>query len=260
MLPNHSALKVAENFRLLEALFPGRVDLGIGRAPGGDRLTASLLNPSNTFNPQDYVQQIMSLNAFLTDDITAGAVHEKVTAIPKIDTAPVLWMLTSSGESAYIAAHFGMALSFAAFINPVGGPEALEAYREMFKPSAHLAKPQTSVGIFVFCAETEEKVQHMQAVMDYRLLSISKGKVDESPSYESVRHYNYSPDEWSHVLFNRQRMITGTPDLVKEKLNLLAQSYKTDEIVVATFADTFEDRVRSYELLSEMISTEKLVH
>jgi alkanesulfonate monooxygenase SsuD/methylene tetrahydromethanopterin reductase-like flavin-dependent oxidoreductase (luciferase family) len=150
-----------------------------------------------------------------------------------------------------------MALSFAAFINPTGGPETIEAYRKMFKPSPQLAAPQVSVGIFVFCGDTEEKAQQMQAVMDYRLLSISKGKADESPSYESVRTYNYSPDEWKHVLFNRQRMIVGTPDFVKEKLDMLALSYKADEIVVATFADTFEDRVRSYELVAEMASAEK---
>jgi luciferase family oxidoreductase group 1 len=259
MLPNHSALKVAENFRLLEALFPGRIDLGIGRAPGGDRLTASQLNPSNTFDPKEYVQQIIALNAFLADDATAGTVHEKVKAIPRIDTTPAMWMLTSSGESAYLAAHFGMALSFAAFINPVGGPEAIEAYRKMFRPSAQLAQPETSVGIFVFCGDTEEKAQQVQAVMDYRLLSISKGKVDESPSYESVRAYHYSADEWQHVLFNRQRMIVGTPDIVKEELYQLAGNYKVNEIVVATFADTFEDRVRSYELLAQMVTTEKML-
>jgi luciferase family oxidoreductase group 1 len=260
MLPNHSALKVAENFRLLEALFPGRVDLGIGRAPGGDRLTASLLNPSNTFDPKEYVQQIVALKAFLTDDSSAGTVHEKVKAIPRIDSIPDLWMLTSSGESAYIAAHFGIALSFAAFINPVGGPEALETYRQLFKPSEQLSHPQTSVGIFVFCGETEEKVIRTQAVMDFRLLSISKGKVDESPSYESVKEYSYTPDEWNHVLFNRQRMIVGTPDVVKEQIERLAKEYGTDEIVVATFADEFEDRARSYELLSELIGTEKHIH
>jgi len=113
MLPNHSTLKVAENFRLLEGLFPGRIDLGIGRAPGGDRLTASLLNPSNTFDPQEYVQQITTLKSFCSDDSTPDTVHEKVKAIPRIPTSPELWMLTSSGESAYLAAHFGMALSFA---------------------------------------------------------------------------------------------------------------------------------------------------
>jgi luciferase family oxidoreductase group 1 len=250
MLPNHSALKVAENFRLLEALFPGRIDLGIGRAPGGDRATASLLNPSNTFDPQEYVQQIIMLKAFLTDD---KSIHKNVMAIPRIPSTPSLWMLTSSGESAYIAAHFGLGLSFAHFINPVGGPEAIQLHRKLFKPSAHFTKPQTSAGIFVFCSESEEKAARMQAVMDYRLISIEKGKTDDSsPSYASVKDYVYSPDEWRRVLFNRQRMIVGTPDVVKEQMIALAKSYDVDEIIVATFADEAEDRLRSYQILAEI--------
>lgn len=252
MLPNHSTLKVAENFRLLEGLYPGRIDLGIGRAPGGDRVTASLLNPSNTFNPQEYIQQIIDLKAFLKNDYEAGSIHEKVKAIPRIDTQPDLWMLTSSGESAYIAAHFGMALSFAQFINPVGGPEAIRAYKQQFKPSEQLQTPQTSVGVFVFCGETEEKAAQMQAVMDYRLLSIEKGKIDEAPSYEAIKGYAYSREELARVQYNRLRTITGTPDVVKEKIKQLAHAFDVDEVVVATFADTFEDRLRSYELLAEM--------
>lgn len=256
MLPNHSALKVAENFRLLEGLFPGRIDLGLGRAPGGDRLTASQLNPGNTFDPQEYVQQIVSLKAFLQDDATPGTVHEKVKAIPRIRTEPALWMLTSSGESAYLAAHFGMALSFAQFINPVGGPDAMHQYRKRFKPSQALAEPQGSVGIFAFCSESEEKARQVQAVMDYRLLSISKGGMDEAPSYESVRDYTYSNEELRYVQFNRQRMIVGTPDVVKEKMLALARDFQVDEIVVATFADSSEDRLRSYELLADIFQLE----
>ena len=257
MLPNHSTLKVAENFRLLEAIFPGRIDLGIGRAPGGDRLTASQLNPSNTFDPKDYVQQILALKAFLTDDPIPDTIHEKVKAIPQIDTVPALWMLTSSGESAYLAAHFGMALSYAAFINPAGGPEALATYRKLFKPSAQLAQPQASVSFFVFCGATEEKVFCAQTVMDYRLMSISKGQLNESPSFESVRSYKYSSDEWSQVLYNRQRMIVGTPDIVSEKLEKVVLDYAVEEIVAATFADTFEDRLRSYELLTKIADAGK---
>lgn len=252
MLPNHSALKVAENFRLLEGLFPGRVDLGIGRAPGGDRVTASVLNPANTFDPHDYVQQIEALKAFLEDDTTPGTVHEKVKAIPYIPTVPALWMLTSSGESAFLAAHFGMALSFAQFINPVGGPESVKEYRKRFKPSDRLSEPQASVGIFAFCGETEEKADQVQAVMDYRLLSILRGQTDEVPSYESIKNYRYSGEELRHVQFNRQRMIIGTPDTVKEKIVSLARRFGVDEIVVATFADTAEDRLRSYALLAEI--------
>lgn len=251
MLPNHSSLKVAENFKLLEALYPGRIDLGIGRAPGGDRLTASILNPSNEFNPKDYIRQINELKGFLTGSSEAGTIHEKVKAIPNIDSVPELWMLTSSGESAYIAAHFGMALSYAQFINPMGGPEAIRAYRENFKPSDLLAQPKVSLGVFAFCADTEEKAAQMQAVMDHRLLSIEKGLRDEAPSYESVKSVQYSREELARITFNRMRMVSGTADEVKEKLTDLAGRFRVDEIVIATFADTQEDRLRSYELLAQ---------
>jgi luciferase family oxidoreductase group 1 len=254
MLPNHSALKVAENFRLLEGFYPNRIDLGIGRAPGGDRLTASLLNPSNDFNPQDYIRQINELIGFLTGSSQPDTIHEKVKAIPDINTVPNLWMLTSSGESAYIAAHFGMALSFAQFINPMGGAEAIRAYREKFKPSALLLEPQVSVGVFAFCSESEEKVAQAQAVMDYRMLSIERGARDESPSYESIKSVTYSRDEQARITFNRMRMVIGTPDVVKEKLTDIATRFKVDEIILATFADTQEDRLRSYELFAKIFN------
>lgn len=259
MLPNHSSLKVAENFKLLEALYPGRIDLGIGRAPGGDRLTASILNPSNDFNPKDYIRQINELTGFLIGSSEPETIHEKVKAIPNIDTVPELWMLTSSGESAYIAAHFGMALSYAQFINPMGGAEAIRAYREKFRPSELLSEPKVSLGVFVFCGDTEEKANQMQAVMDYRLLAIEKGLRDEAPSYELIKSVQYSKEELARITFNRMRMVTGTPDEVKEKLTDLAGRFRVDEIVVATFADTNEDRLRSYQLLADAFEIGKTV-
>ncbi|MDR3713693.1 MAG: LLM class flavin-dependent oxidoreductase [Puia sp.] len=250
MLPNHSTLKVAENFRLLEALYPGRIDLGIGRAPGGDRLTAQLLNPSNDFNPQDYIRQINDLYAFLNDAATPGTVEGKIRAIPRIDTAPELWMLTSSGESAYLAAHFGMSLSFAQFISPAGGPTALKAYRQNFKPSANLAKPRASVGIFAFCSEDPQKVKEAQASMDYRLLSFEKGRYDETPTLDTVLSYEYTPQEWQRVLYNRQRMVIGSPREVHGKIEEMSEEFDVEEWVISTFADHFEDRLHSYELLA----------
>jgi luciferase family oxidoreductase group 1 len=254
MLPNHSTLKVAENFKLLEALYPQRIDLGVGRAPGGDRLTAQLLNPSNTFDPQEYIQQISDLQDFLTDNPNYNNLQGKVRAIPQIDTVPEMWMLTSSGESAYLAAHSGMALSFAQFINPVGGKEAIAIYKQRFKPSMQLKAPKASVGVFAFCSEDEQKAEQVQAVMDYRLLSFEKGRYDEIPTYEVAKKYYYTENEWQRVLFNRQRTIIGTPDVVKQKLIALAEALDVPEIVVATFAETREDRFRSYELLAQIFS------
>ena len=254
MLPNHSTLKVAENFRLLEALYPGRIDLGLGRAPGGDRLTAQLLNPSNTFDPQDYIRQIRDLEAFLSDSPTPGTYEGKIRAIPKIETAPELWMLTSSGESAYIAAHFGMALSFAQFINPVGGPEAVRAYKDRFRPSATLAAPKASVGIFAFCSEDPQKVADIQALVDYRLLGFEKGRYDEVPTIAAATAYQYTPAEHQRVLHNRQRTAIGTPGQLQQKLENLITEFGVDEIVISTFTETAEDRFHSYELLAELFA------
>lgn len=256
MLPNHSTLKVAENFKLLEALFPNRIDLGIGRAPGGDRLTAQLLNPSNTFDPRDFVQQLVDLQAFLAQEAEPGTIHEKVKAIPHIDTHPHLWMLTSSGESGLLAAHFGMALSFAHFINPVGGPQAVQHYYQKFKPSAYLNLPQASVGIFVFCADTPEKAAELQATMDFRLLSLEKGQRDVHHTYEEIKDYQYTEAEWARVQHNRGRMIAGTQAEVKAKLEVLAAQYAVDEIIIATITDDFGDRLHSYELLAEAFQLE----
>ncbi len=251
MLPNHSTLKVAENFRLLETLFPGRIDLGMGRAPGGDRLTAMLLNPSNQFDEKEFVQQLADLKAYLYDDATPGTVQEKVKAIPQASTVPELWLLTSSGESALLAAYFGMSLSFAQFINPQGGAQAIDTYRKKFKPSQQLSAPVASVGIIVCCADTEEKARELQAVTDYRLLHIEKVLTQDLPSYEEIKQLKYSAAEEARIQFNRGRMICGTPGRVKQEIQALCHEYGVDEIVVTTITEDFQDRLRSYELLAE---------
>ena len=257
MLPNHSTLKVAEDFRLLEALYPGRIDLGLGRAPGGDRLTAQLLNPSNSFDPQEYIRQIRDLQAFLADTPAPGNHEGKIRAIPRIDTQPDLWMLTSSGESAYLAAHFGMALCYAQFINPVGGPAAIRSYRNRFRPSPILPEPQASVGIFAFCSEDPQKVEETRALIDYRLLGFEKGRYDEIPTFAAASAYAYTPAEWQRVLFNRSRTAFGTPEQVKEKLEDLANEFDVAEIVISTFTEHAEDRLRSYELLASMFGLDE---
>jgi luciferase family oxidoreductase group 1 len=251
MLPHYSALKVAENFRMLEALFPGRIDLGIGRAPGGDRITASVLNPNNTFNEQEFVQQLFDLQSFLNDEHEPGTVFEKVRAIPVSLSVPDLWILSSSGQSGLFGAHFGMAFSFAHFINPIGGPKAVQVYKESFKPNEQLQAPQANVGVFVLCAETEEKVHELQFVMDVQLLRLERGLSKGFPPYEDVKDLEFSEAEWAKIRYNRNRIIAGTPDTVKAQLTDLAAEYGVDEIVVVTITHDFADRVRSYELLAE---------
>ncbi|CAN5362691.1 LLM class flavin-dependent oxidoreductase [soil metagenome] len=258
MLPNHSALKVAENFKVLENLFPGRIDLGVGRAPGGDRLTSHILNPSNNFDPQDYIKQIIDLQAFLSDTALKGSIQEKVKAIPQSDSIPPLWMLTSSGESGLIAAHFGLALSYAQFINPIGGPQAIANYKDRFKPSAYQKEPETNLSIFVFCAETEEKANELQSVMDYRLLTLDKGNIDSKATYQDIKDIKYSEHELARITFNRGRMIAGTPNQAKKEIENLADKNEVQEIMVVTITEYFEDRIKSYKLLAEAFQLPKL--
>lgn len=250
MLPNHSALKVAENFRMLEALYPGRIDLGIGRAPGGDRMAATLLNPSNNFNEQDFIQQLIDLQHYLDINNEYEKRFPSVQAIPLTPESPNLWLLSSSGQSGLFAAHFGMGLSFAHFINPVGGPEAAQLYRSRFKPSEVLHEPELSVGIFVLCAESEEKVRELQQVMDFQMLQIERGASTGIVSYQQIRDMEYSEAELHRINFNRQRFVSGTPADVRQRLEALADDYDTEELMIVTITHDFDDRLRSYELLA----------
>ncbi|WP_234462411.1 LLM class flavin-dependent oxidoreductase [Adhaeribacter terrigena] len=257
MLPNHSALKVAENFRLLETLFPGRIDLGMGRAPGTDRYTASLLNPSNTFNEDDFTQQLVDLTHFLNDGIT-GPNQTKIKASPLAQTVPELWLLSSSGQSGVFAAHFGMGFSFAHFINPNSGAKLMKLYKEHFQPSEHLKAPKANVAIFIMVADTEEKAQQLQAVMDVQMLKIEKGVREGILPYEEIKDREFTEEEQERIDYNRKRMISGTPAKVKPRLEKLAQDYGVDEIVAVTITHDFADRLRSYELLAEMFELQPL--
>ncbi len=251
MMPNHSTLKVAENFRMLEALFPGRVDLGMGRAPGTDRITASILNPSNHFREQDFVEQLQDLQHYFHDTAEEGNVQQRIRAIPQVQTVPAMWLLSSSGESGLFAAHFGMGLSFAHFINPIGGPQAVQMYRERFKPSDDLQSPEASVALFVFCSEDEEKIRRHQALMDYRFNQFEKGAGLTPVGYDDIKNVVYSDAEHGRILHNRKRVITGNPDQIKLKLTQLAVDYDVDEIIAVTITEDFEERLQSYTLLAQ---------
>jgi len=251
MMPNHSALKVAENFRMLEALFPGRVDLGMGRAPGTDRLTAAMLNPSNQFREQDFVNQLYDLNNYFHDRGEPGTPLSKIRAIPQIQTVPDMWLLSSSGESGLFAAHFGMGLSFAHFINPIGGPEAVARYRERFQPSEDRAESAASVAIFVFCSEDEEKIRQHQALMEFRFNQLEQGKGILPVTYDDIKDIDYNVYELERMIHHRKRMITGKPAEIKQKLIKLANDYDVDEIIAVTIAEDFDDRLKSYQYLAE---------
>jgi luciferase family oxidoreductase group 1 len=251
MLPHYSALKVAENFKLLEALHPGRIDLGLGRAPGADRLTAYALNPSNQFKEEDFLEQLVDLQAYLRDDRTPETIHERVQAIPHIDTQPELWLLSSSGQSGLFAARLGMAFTFAQFINPSGGPAAVRTYRAQFRPSPELTAPQASVALFALCADTEEKADALAKAMYIQLLRFDQGLRGPFPSAAETAAYVFSPEEQARLAYHKGRVVSGTPAQLRPHLLRIAAAYEVEELLLTSITADFQDRLRSYELLAE---------
>lgn len=251
MLPNHSALKVAENFRMLEILFPGRIDLGIGRAPGGDRITAALLNPSNDFSEESYLRQLEYLQHFFKD--TAGTKYGRILAAPQAESIPLQWILSSSGGSSLIAAKFGLGIAVAKFINGHAQPDVVEVYRKNFKPSAQFPVPHALLSTFVLCAGTEEKAEQMRKNVDYVFLQFEKGKFDFLPPDEFIKNYKFSEAELERIKYNSGRIISGTKDKVKEELIKLAKDFDVDEVIISTMTTIAHDRKRSFELTAEAL-------
>jgi len=252
MLSHYSALKVAENFRMLEVLYPGRIDLGIGRAPGSDPLTArALAHGPGALGIEHFPAQIADLIGFLHDRLPPGHPFAGVRAMPVGPSAPELWLLGSSGDSAAYAAHLGTAFSFAHFINDEGGAEVVRAYREHFRASPALDAPRASVAAFTVCADTESEAQRLAQSRDLFIVRLYTGRPGPYPSVEEAEAYPYTPRELAIVRHARRRTITGDPELVRARLLALAGEYGVDELVVVTITHDFKARIRSYELLAE---------
>jgi len=250
MLPNHSALKVAENFRMLETLFPGRIDLGMGRAPGTDRLTSSLLNPSNEFAEEDYLRQLDHLQNFFTDTAYTRD-NRQILAVPQSTTVPDQWILSSSGGSSLIAAKFGLGLVIAKFINGFAKRDVIDTYRKNFRPSEYFPKPHAIISVFTLCAETEEKAAEMRKFMDYIFLQFEAGKFHNFPDYETIQKYVFTQEELQRIKYNSGRVVSGTKESVKKQLEALAEEFDVDEIIISTMAGNPADRKRSFELIAE---------
>jgi luciferase family oxidoreductase group 1 len=252
MLSHYSPLKVAENFRVLEALFPGRIDLGIGRAPGSDQRTARALRHGPGAVPlEHFPQQLADLIGFLHDELPPGHPFTGVRAMPAGPTAPPIWILGSSGDGAALAAHFGTAFSYAHFINAVGGVDAMRAYHAGFRPSPRLASPEANVAVFALCADTEAEAERLARCRDLFIVRLYTGRFGPFPSVEEAEAYPYSAPELAIVAEARRRTVAGTPDRVKARLEGLAEDYGVDELVIVTITHDFKARLRSYELLAE---------
>ena len=258
MLSHYSPLKIAEQFRMLETLYPGRIDLGIGRAPGSDYVTArALAQGPGALGIEEFPRQIQDLLAYLRDAVPDGHPFAGISAQPRGATVPEIWLLGSSDQSALYAAYFGCAFSFAHFITERMGPEILAAYRREFRPSLWYAQPQGSIGIAVICAESEAEADRLAKSRDLSRLRMEQGILGPVPTVEEAESYAYSREERLRIAFNRQRQVIGTPAQCKAKLLAYGEKYGVDEFVVVTITHDPAARLKSYELLARAFGLAK---
>ena len=254
MLPHYSTLKVAEQFRVLEAIAPGRIDLGVGRAPGSDRMTAMALNP-NLNAAENFPIQVQELGLWLRGEpLPPGHPFREIRAHPQGPTTPEIWILGSSDYGAQLAAHFGLPYAYAYFFTDGRGTEeALGLYRRNFRSSARHAQPSATICVWALAADTEAEARHLLMTREHWRVGFEKGLRTPLLSPEAAAAHPYTEAERSIVQRLRERAIVGTADQVASKLKELATVFGLDEIVINTWTHDPAARHRSYELIAQAI-------
>ena len=253
MLPNHAPLKVAETFRVLEALHPGRIDLGIGRAPGTDPVTASALRRSSRDGgAEDFPQQFGELLAFSGDGFPEDHPLKSVIAMPNDVGLPPIWLLGSSGYSARAAGEMGLGYGFAAHFSPADPAPPMRAYRESFEPSESFERPSAILAVSVICAQTDERARELASSMELAWVRMRSGKPGPLPGPEEAMNYTYGPMELQLVEAYRSMQVVGDPKTVRSRIEELAERTAADEIMVTTNVYDHEERLNSYERLAEV--------
>ena len=253
MLPHYAPFKVAEQFRVLDALAPGRIDLGLGRAPGSDGRTAFALNPLANERPAQFPGDVRDLRAWVTGaPLPEGHPFRQVRAHPIGDTAPEIWMLGSSDYGAQVAAHFGLPYAFAWFFADGGtGAQALQIYRALYKPSARHPEPHTALCVWALAADTEEEAHyHFASRARFRLLR-DRGIFAALEPPEAALAHAYSEAETARMAEFRRSAFVGTAAQVAERIDELATRLNVQEMAVVTWATDEQVRRRSYELLAK---------
>jgi luciferase family oxidoreductase group 1 len=251
MLPYYSALKVAEVFRMLDALYPDRIDLGVGRAPGGDRRTAQAMANGQYLDTDNFPQQILDVLGYLSGALPDDHPFAQVKAMPSGETVPQLWVLGSSDYGGLLAAKLGLPFAFAHFISAHGGDAVARAYRARFEPSAALTAPHSAVCVFVICAATDDEAERLAASLDLRRLHMARGIDAPVPTVEEARAYPYDARELAYIESQRPRLVHGSPDTVRAKLESLREAFQADEMLVLTITGDTASRRLSYRLVAE---------
>jgi luciferase family oxidoreductase group 1 len=258
MLPNHSPLVVAEQFGMLEALHPGRVDLGIGRAPGTDPLTARAVRRSRqAVVADDFPEQFVELLGYFTGSFPDDHPFRRITAVPGLGYQPAIWLLGSSDYSAHVAGLLGLPFSFAHHFASGNTEAAIAAYRAAFRPVGDLKEPRLMLGVAVICAETTERARWLAGPARLAFVRLRSGRPGRYPTPEEAAEHTFTPSERQVVRSWTSAHIVGDPDTVRDGLAALVESTGADELVVTTMTHDPADRLRSYELLADVAQLDR---
>ncbi|MEV6522708.1 LLM class flavin-dependent oxidoreductase [Longispora sp. NPDC051575] len=248
MLPNHAPLVVAEQFGTLEALHPGRVDLGIGRAPGTDPGTAlALRRTAEGLSAEDFPEELASLIGYFTG-------QERIVATPGRGDMPAIWLLGSSGFSAQLAGMLGLPFSFAHHFSAQNTEPALELYRRHFQPSQWLAEPYAMVAVSAICADTDERAEWLAGPSSLSFLKLRQGRPEPLVSPDEAAAYPFTPLERQFVADRRVGQALGSPETVERQLSELVARTGADELMLTAFVYDIEDRARSFELIAGKVA------
>jgi luciferase family oxidoreductase group 1 len=251
MLPHYSSLKVAEQFRILEAIAPGRIDLGVGRAPGSDRLTSYALNPYENA-AEEFPRQVIDLQAWVSGvPLQEGHPFRSIKAHPLGPTSPELWILGSSDYGAQLAAHFGLPYAFAYFFTDgYGCEQALDLYRRNYRPSERYPQPQATICVWALVADTEAEARRLAMSREHTRVERERGIRAPLIPPEEAAKITYTATERAKIESIRRKAFVGTGEQVAAGLTELAGRLGLDELVVVTWTYDPEPRHRSYELLA----------
>ncbi|MEO3824647.1 LLM class flavin-dependent oxidoreductase [Actinomadura sp. B10D3] len=243
MLPNHAPMVVAEQFGTLEALYPGRIDLGLGRAPGTDQATALALRRSpEALSVDDFPEQVIELRGYFGADSTVT---------PAAGNEPPVWLLGSSGYSARLAGLLGLPFAFAHHFSAENTVPALALYRESFRPGA-LDEPYSMIGVSVTAAGTDERARELAAPQALAFLHLRQGRPGPLPTPEAAASYPYTPLEQQMIDARLADQVVGGPESVRKQLDALIERTAVDEVMVVTQVYDHADRLRSYDLLADL--------
>lgn len=255
MLPNHAPLMVAERFKVLEGLFPGRVDLGLGRAPGTDQLTSHALRRRQDIDPaDDFLDRLKELMLWGSGEWPADHPYRNIKVMPVDVPLPPIWLLGSSGYSARLAAQIGMGFAFAHHFATYDVLDAMLSYRAGFVPSAYLQKPHGILALSVVCAPTDEEAEWLAGSVDLAHLRRARGSFAPIPTPEEATAFAYSEADRAFIRRNRDKVLVGSPERVAEGLQHFVASTQADELMIATPIPDLSARKRSYELVKAVQS------